>query len=343
MLRGIDCSYISDQCLSMPACGPDGFDILVFHTGGSFVICLDGLEEHLASDDDVIEWAMRAQSADFRLRTDFAGNRPCRWSLEQRQANGAWHTVLASGYVHWFRSRRTLRTQYRSNAFGRSVAGAVCLALALLSDGTAAPLYANSPAATAPAAGIDRSAVTATETVDIGIALARQGNAAAALAKFDEAIRTDPKLPIAYLNRGVAHANAGTLTAAVADFTSVISFEPDNARAYYNRGFSHWRLRSYSEANSDFEHAIAIAPDYAHAYAGRALVRAASGQHASVIADCNTAIALGLDDAKVHTTRAFAYMALGRDAAAIADFEFSTAADPDNAATYSALIKQLKR
>lgn len=341
--RGIDCRYNNGPYLSVAASGPDGFEILVLESSAGFILCFGGLEEHVASDRDVVDWVTRANNSNFRLRTDFAGSKPCRWSLERLEPQGAWVPVLETGHAGWFQSKRRVRTEYRCNAAGRTVAGAVCLALSLLSIGIAPPAYANSPGSTAAVIEHVPGAVSPRETVDFGIALARQGNVAAALAKFDEAIRDDPKLPVAYLNRGVAHANAGTLDAAIADFTSVIGLEPDSFRAFHSRGFTHWRRRDYPAAKADFERAIELAPKYPNAYAGRALVHAANGMHAAVIADCNTAIELGLDDAKVRATRGFAFMALGRNASAIADFRVAAAADPDNAATYSALVAGLAR
>jgi tetratricopeptide (TPR) repeat protein len=341
--RGVACTNIDDEHLNVPATGPDGFEILIIRSGPGFLLCIGGLEEHVSSDQDAIEWAARAQSSEYRLKTDYAGTVPRRWSLERLQRDGAWQTVLASGHVGWFQSKRHSKTEYRSNAIGRTIAGALCLAVSLLSDGAGTVAYASSPNSEARATDPDRSAISPLETVDIGIALARQGEAAAALAKFDEAIRVDPNLPAAYLNRGVAHANGGALPAAIDDFTVVISLDAGNVRAYYNRGFSHWRLRAYSDAQRDFDRAIEIAPGYPNAYAGRALVRAAHGLHEPVIADCDKAIELGLDSPMVRATRGFAFMALGRNANAIGDFLAAAAADPVNAPTYTALVNSLSR
>jgi hypothetical protein len=118
--RGINCSYTPDGYLLAPGTGADGFDVLVFKNGTHFTICFDGLEERVSTGSEVIDWITRVHDAGFRLRTDFVGEQPRRWTLEQNDGDGHWQPVLGSGHVGWFRRGKALRTTYRKNACAAS-------------------------------------------------------------------------------------------------------------------------------------------------------------------------------------------------------------------------------
>ena len=74
----------------------------------------------------------------------------------------------------------------------------------------------------------------AAETVARGVAYAKAGREAEALAAYRQALDLDPRHCDALVARGAAHANAGRLPEAVSDFERALSLQPDerNARRY---------------------------------------------------------------------------------------------------------------
>jgi tetratricopeptide (TPR) repeat protein len=64
-----------------------------------------------------------------------------------------------------------------------------------------------------------------------------------------------------YLNRGLAFAQAGDAASAIADFDEAIRNWPNNAWAYSNRGLVYEvLLRQYGQAYQDYEMAVSIDP-----------------------------------------------------------------------------------
>ena len=57
-----------------------------------------------------------------------------------------------------------------------------------------------------------------------------------AIADFNEAIRLDPKLALAFTDRGNAWRAKKEYDKAIADFNEVIRLDPKNAWAYNSRG-----------------------------------------------------------------------------------------------------------
>ena len=58
-----------------------------------------------------------------------------------------------------------------------------------------------------------------------------------AIIEFDEAIRLDPKLALAYNNRGASYYDLGQYQRAIEDFDEAIRLDPKFVLAYANRGF----------------------------------------------------------------------------------------------------------
>ena len=56
------------------------------------------------------------------------------------------------------------------------------------------------------------------------------------IADFNEAIRLDPKLTIAYDWRGLSYYYKGDNDRAIADFDTAIRIDPNYASGYWNRG-----------------------------------------------------------------------------------------------------------
>jgi tetratricopeptide (TPR) repeat protein len=84
-----------------------------------------------------------------------------------------------------------------------------------------------------------------------------------AIAEYDEALRLDPKLAIAYNNRGGAYDNLGQHQRAIQDLDEALRLDPKLAEAYATRAAAYAVLRKYEEAERDVARAVELGLDAA--------------------------------------------------------------------------------
>ena len=77
------------------------------------------------------------------------------------------------------------------------------------------------------------------------------GNATAALADYNEAIKLEPRSASAYYNRGVVYGNQKKYQLAIDDYTKAIEFSPTYASPYKNRGLAYEKLGNVAKAAAD--------------------------------------------------------------------------------------------
>jgi tetratricopeptide (TPR) repeat protein len=342
----IEFAAITQASLTLPARGPEGFEISVLLNGKGFTVAIGEIETHFDTRLEALEFIQQVRAEDCRLRTDWHGGKPRRWVIERKLVCGRWFEMASFGHAGWFSRSCEIVSEYRSNLAARPVH---TLSALLLIASTALP-FATYPASglakapDVPAPTFERGSPSLVyELVEAGIVLGRGGQIKEAIGKFNEALGLEPNYALAYLNRGVSHMHLGDMRQAIEDFTQSIRLDPAGVEAYQNRGMVYWTARDYRAAAGDFEQAINIAPAYPFAYVGRALIHAAYGAHQSAIADCDRAQALGAREAKLFATRAFAYLALGQRDKAIQDFVAAADADPQNAQRYQAIAASMAR
>ena len=92
----------------------------------------------------------------------------------------------------------------------------------------------------------------------------KRGRYMEVISEFDDIIRRNPDLAIAYYNKGVLLTEAGDLTSAISAFTRAIELKPDFGEAFYNRGFVYFRLGNRASGNADLSRAgqLGIVPSY---------------------------------------------------------------------------------
>ena len=103
---------------------------------------------------------------------------------------------------------------------------------------------------------VDRE-LTASAWLSVGYLLKQKPEDA--IAAYDQAIRLQPDLSIAYNNRGTVKGELGRYEAAIADFDEAIRLNPNDAKAYNNRGTAKSALGQMNEARQDFERARDLA------------------------------------------------------------------------------------
>jgi hypothetical protein len=83
--------------VSIPSAGPNGFEILIWPGSGNVRVCFGGLEQDFSTVSSARIWIERAMSQQCRLRIDFAGKRPYRWTLNFTGPDGSIIDTLMSG------------------------------------------------------------------------------------------------------------------------------------------------------------------------------------------------------------------------------------------------------
>ncbi|WP_298919013.1 tetratricopeptide repeat protein [uncultured Algimonas sp.] len=99
--------------------------------------------------------------------------------------------------------------------------------------------------------------------VNRGLLLMRKGDHAAALSDYAAALRIDPDLPEAHVNRGTALFHTGEMDAARDAYTRAIDLGIGKMpEALYNRALIHERQDNARAAYSDLKAALALRPDW---------------------------------------------------------------------------------
>jgi tetratricopeptide (TPR) repeat protein len=123
-----------------------------------------------------------------------------------------------------------------------------------------------------------------------------------ALADFNEAIRLDPNLALAYMNRGAIYASKNEFDKAIEDETKAIELKlaktEDQSTAYSNRAAAYAGKGDFDKALADADEAIKIKPDSSKAYFIRGATRASKGDNEGAIADFQKVVELSKDSAE---------------------------------------------
>jgi tetratricopeptide (TPR) repeat protein len=112
-----------------------------------------------------------------------------------------------------------------------------------------------------------------------GLIAQRQGDNEAAIENFTEALRFDPDLAVAFLNRGIAFKNKADYERALQDLEKAIELLPNVpavtpflTHAYFQRGEAHRLKGDYEQSLADFAKAIELSPRNYDAYLQRSVV-----------------------------------------------------------------------
>jgi tetratricopeptide (TPR) repeat protein len=126
-----------------------------------------------------------------------------------------------------------------------------------------------------------------------------------AIADFSAAIRLDPKLALAYLNRGSVWREKDDLDRAIADFDEAVRLEPTLGHARFARGEAWHAKAEHDKAIADFDEAIRLDPKNELAFFVRSEAWRQKGDFDNALADCDAAIRLDPKEALGYDARAW--------------------------------------
>lgn len=141
-----------------------------------------------------------------------------------------------------------------------------------------------------------------------GAALDALGQSDRALKDYDQAIRLDPRYPLAYYARGVLLASyKRTYDRAIGDFDKVLVLEPQNVAALIRRGDAYGKVGDFGNALADLDRAVGLAPDDPEPDVYRGLVNGWRREFRRAMDDFNAALKLDADNVNALVNRAALY------------------------------------
>jgi tetratricopeptide (TPR) repeat protein len=167
-----------------------------------------------------------------------------------------------------------------------------------------------------------------------GVSEALRGNHARAITDFDDAIRLDPKLAIAYCERGKSYARRRDHARAITDLDEAIRLDPKLINAYLERGNCYSHRPDHARAIADYDETIRLDPKLANAYLWRGNCHAHRGDEMRAAADYDEAIRIDPKLANAYFERGKSYTRRGDEARSIADFDEAIRLDPKLANAY---------
>ena len=168
--------------------------------------------------------------------------------------------------------------------------------------------------------GVDRDCL-ANEKLAKGDKLLNAGNYEEAIKLFDEAIKLNSNLALAYNDRGEAYRYLGKFYEAVENYNKAIEINPNFDWPYSNRGVVNMDdYGRYELAIQDFNKALKLNPNYAIAYGNRGWAYYNLKKYDLAIKDCDKAIKLNPKLSFTYNNRGVIYKTLEQYDKAIADY-----------------------
>jgi tetratricopeptide (TPR) repeat protein len=165
--------------------------------------------------------------------------------------------------------------------------------------------------------------------------LGADGQTDKALADYAEAVKADPKTPLAFLGRGVLLATRKRgYERAIEDFDKVLALEPNNVDALIRRGDAFSNLGDAGRAMIDLNLAVALAPEGATAFLIRGLAQARRDNRSAARRDYIAALAIDPGSADARVNLAALDLLEGKYEAAVRELDQAIAIDARNALAY---------
>lgn len=172
---------------------------------------------------------------------------------------------------------------------------------------------------------------------NLGVALAREGRTAEALARYRQAARLDPGYIVARSNLATLLRDEGRADEALAEFDAIVRDNPNNAAARFNLALTLAAQGRNQEACEQFAEAIRIDPGFGEAYTNWGVVLLESGRVEEGLSRLRRALELNPADVVAHFNLGVALDDQGQFDQAFQHYDAVMRLDPDNAPIHTAI------
>jgi tetratricopeptide (TPR) repeat protein len=173
--------------------------------------------------------------------------------------------------------------------------------------------------------------LTAAQQADMQVAIGRvtenQGDLAAAMNAYREALKRDQNSAEAHARMAVLHDKQGEFRESAELFRKALKLSPGNPDIYCDMGYSLYLQRRWAEAEMNLRQAIAVSPNFARAHNNLALVLARDTRVDDALAEFQKA---GSDEATAHANVAFVLTMENRWDDARKQYQLALAANPSS-------------
>jgi spermidine synthase len=166
---------------------------------------------------------------------------------------------------------------------------------------------------------------------DLGLALWAKGFGQEALARFEEAVRLEPRDPRLLVDRGRAYLRGGSALKAEADFKAALQLDPRLADAHQALVQLYRGQKMWEPAETHLQKLVALQANDPKALADLADLKRERRQSEEAIRLYRAALAMAPRDARLWTGLGFAHKDAGRPAQALEAFREALAMDTGNA------------
>ena len=163
---------------------------------------------------------------------------------------------------------------------------------------------------------------------NLGLALAKQGRAAEAIAEYLAVLKVRPDYTESLFNLAVAQAEQGRTADAIENFHAGLALAPDNAEAHNGLGLAFASQGRTNEAMAEYRTALKLKPDYAEAHNSLANIFISQGQDEQAMVELTAALRLKPDYAEAHSNLAELLAQQGRSDEAQAEREIAARLQP---------------
>jgi tetratricopeptide (TPR) repeat protein/SAM-dependent methyltransferase len=177
--------------------------------------------------------------------------------------------------------------------------------------------------------------------IDEGNVLEEQGQPVEAMARYDAAVRADPRCARAHLNRGNILLVRGQVDEARSAYQLAIACDPHYAAAHYNLGNLNWRTGENERALQNYQAAIDIKPDFANAFVSMGNALDSLGRRSEARESYERALAINPGDAGTHLNLGMLGMIEGRYEQAADSLRRAIDIQPDFVTAHQALGRVL--
>jgi tetratricopeptide (TPR) repeat protein len=216
-----------------------------------------------------------------------------------------------------------------------TICGAVVLGLFLLRSAWQIPYWHDTVTFFEHALQVNSNSYVA--HVNLGFALAKQGQDVEAISHFNEALRLEPESATAHLNLGNALEHQGKFQDALQHYAEAIRIVPTFARAHTSMGVLLAKQGRYAEALDHHTEALRIEPGYAEAHQNLANVLTHQGKFEAAMQHYTEALRLNPGYAKAHTNFGIALAIQKRFDDALYHFSEALRLEPTSAKAHANL------